>query len=198
MCQVTFEISVSVAPLQTFNSPVPQEEVIWSSVIPSCAEWKTFTVYRIHHTTTALFWFCQKFQFYGRFLPCLWGVCIAALSLPHHRSPRSHRWEMKSLPGDDTSVTDHHLAAWHPPGCLLPHTQSADHFTPDRDPDSRDVFPNQFETSVGCEGFDCGSLCFRYCSGGAVGPRPPTGQLQSGELHLPGNAAQHRQDCFCV
>lgn len=41
------------------------------------------------------------------------------------------------------------------------------------------------------------ALC-RNGLGGAVGPRPPAGQLQPGQLHLPGHAAQHRQDCFCV
>lgn len=38
----------------------------------------------------------------------------------------------------------------------------------------------------------------RNGSGGAVGPRPPPGQLQPGKLHLPSDAAQHRQDCFRI
>lgn len=44
----------------------------------------------------------------------------------------------------------------------------------------------------------CGSFSIRHCSGGAVGPRSPAGQLQPGKLHLPGHAAQHRQDRFCI
>lgn len=49
----------------------------------------------------------------------------------------------------------------------------------------------------------CIELCLfmsgsRYCSGGAVGPRPPTGQLQPGEFHLPGHAAQHWQNRLCI
>lgn len=38
------------------------------------------------------------------------------------------------------------------------------------------------------------SFLIRYSTGGTVGPRPPTGQLQLGKLHLPGHAAQYRQD----
>lgn len=65
-------------------------------------------VYRIHQTT--LICFCHNFQFYCCFLPFLWDVFISALSLPHRHSPRSHRWEMKSLPRDNASITDHQLA----------------------------------------------------------------------------------------
>lgn len=39
---------------------------------------------------------------------------------------------------------------------------------------------------------------YRNGSGGAVGPCLPAGQLQPGELHLPGHAAQHRQDHLCL
>lgn len=44
----------------------------------------------------------------------------------------------------------------------------------------------------------CGSVSSRYCFGGSVGPCPPAGQLPPGKLHLPGDAAQHRQDSFCI
>ena len=162
------------------------------------------------HASTQL---CQKFQFYSCFLLLQWSVFISALTLLQCQSPHSHRGKQR-LCQEIIPRKQIALQTWLLHWCLLIHALPGQRFISRYSWDSGDGVSKTVKHKSACDGGFQWHLCSpfnlhgavywaqcfscRYCSGGAVGPCSPTGQLQPGKLHLPGNTAQHRQDCFCI
>lgn len=78
--------------------------------------------YIIHHSNHhAFIWFCQKIQFYCRFILLQWSVFISALILLQCQSPHTHRgkWSLcQEIIPQKHIVLQTWLLHW----CLLTHT----------------------------------------------------------------------------
>lgn len=169
--------------------------------------------YIIHHSNHhALIWFSQSFNFIA-VSSCSSEVfsyqCSRYFSV-NHLEPTGGEW--KSLPGNNPWK---HIS-------LYKHDCYVDVFLFTVFCSVRGSFHARYETvkmvlhklwktssvlkterwtlhaECGIMSFMCFFVSFRYGSGGAVGSRSPTGQLQPGQLYFPGHATQHRQDCVCI